>query len=655
MATTLTPRDYTPKDHTMNASATATVRTIAPPVTPSSTALRPLDVSDVTLTGGFWGTRQQLNHDAIIPHALYWENKVGWIDNFVHTLAGDIADHHQGRQFADSDVYKLLEAMTWEAARSGDTDMDAEVDRIARTIAAVQREDGYLNTQFDNPGQDPRYSDLEWGHELYNYGHLLQAAVSRLRTGHTADDTLVAVSIRVADHVCEAFSDAPDAIHRVGGHPEIELGLAEFGRELDEPRYIEQAKLFVDRRGHGTLREIEFGRKYFQDDTPIRQADNLRGHAVRALYLTAGAIDVAVETGDQELFDVCKLQYDNALARRTYITGGMGSHHQDEAFGDDFELPPDRSYCESCASIASIMTAWRIMLATGDMSYGDIIERTLFNMLATSTADDGRHFFYANTLHQRVPTQPMPEDEFSLRAEAQLRAPWFEVSCCPTNISRTIATLGGYIATTTDAGVQVHQYLPGRIVAGDLTLDVDTAYPNDGDIALTVAGAPSSSIELSLRIPAWADGATVNGETVKPGTHVITRQFAEGEVISLHFPMDARVIEPDFRIDAVRGCVAVERGPLVLCAESVDLPDGMDVGQFTVAAPVTLGVGDDGRTTISVSLIDEGATNPWPYSPSGLESDAKAGQTFELPLTPYYHWANRGSSTMRVWMPVASS
>src|SRR5690606_14405896 len=305
--------------------------TEAPVLPVAATPLRPLGMGEIRIEGGFWGERQRLNGTSIIPHCLHWEERVGWVNNFSALLRGTLAEERQGREFSDSDVYKLLEAMVWEIGRTGDTALQQTFDDIVALIAACQQPDGYLNTKFDNPGQQPRYTDFEMGHELYNVGHLIQAAVARLRTGFDERDLLVQVALRAADHVCDVFREG--GLHRVGGHPEIEVALVELYRATGEHRYLEQARVFLERRGRGTLRDIEFGRGYFQDDVPLREAEALRGHAVRALYLSAGAVDAGVELGDDELVDAIERQYRRTLARRTYVTGGMGSHHQDEAFG----------------------------------------------------------------------------------------------------------------------------------------------------------------------------------------------------------------------------------------------------------------------------------------------------------------------------------
>jgi DUF1680 family protein len=624
-------------------------RQIVAPLSPTRGALRPLGLDEVQITGGFWARRQRVNGTATLQHCDLWETRVGWIENFRRAAAGTLPDGRTGREFSDSDVYKLIEAMAWEVGRTADPVLDARIRELAALIGTAQEPDGYLSTRYGRPGQGSRYSDLAWGHELYCYGHLIQAAVARLRTGH--DDELVAIARRAADHVCEAFG--PDGLDGVCGHAEIEVALVELSRATGERRYLDQAALFVERRGHGTLPDIEFGREYYQDDVPVRQATVLRGHAVRALYLAAGAIDLAVDTDDDELFAAVEGQVRTALARRTYLTGGTGSHHQDEAFGDDFELPPDRAYCETCAGVGSVMVAWRLLLASGDASWGDVVERALFNVVATSPAQDGRSFFYTNPLHKRVPGEPAADDEVSPRALARLRAPWFDVSCCPTNVARTFAQLAAYVATSSADGVQLHQYAPCRIETtlddGSVVgLEVRTRYPDDGTVSVQVTRAPERAWELTMRVPDWAHGATIDGADVHGPVARVHRRFEVGEEVTLVLPLVPRLTAPDDRIDAVRGCLAVERGPVVLCVESTDLPDGLQVDDVRLDPSVPLTV--DGPDVIGRGLRVEHPVAGWPYRDASAPVPAP-GDAFPLRLVPYHAWANRGPSTMRVWIP----
>lgn len=623
-------------------------------VTPSRGALTPIGFDSVEITGGFWKTKQDVNSRGIIPHALEWETRVGWIDNFRHAVAGTIAENRTGREFADSDVYKLIEAMTWEVGRTGARELEAEIQRLGALIEAVQDADGYLDTRFGHAGQEERYTDFEWGHELYCFGHLIQAAVARLRIGRDEDDVVVRTALRVADHVCDTFGE--DGLKKIPGHPEIEVALAELSRATGRTKYLEQAKIFVERRGHGLLRDIEWGRAYYQDDIPVRDANVLRGHSVRALYLTAGAIDVAVETDDAELLGIAKLQFDRTWATRTYLTGGMGSHHTDEAFGEDYELPPDRAYSETCAAVGAIMVAWRLLLATGEEQYADVIERCLYNVVATSPSEDGHGFFYANTLHRRVPALPADPTVASPRADSLLRAPWFDVSCCPTNVARTLASLGTLVATSNDFGIQLHQYAPALIntvVNGqDVGLKIETRYPNEGQVRVSMLAGPEEGVALRVRIPQWAHRAQVDGVTAAPGAFDVQGGIRPGQTVTIDMEVAARVTTADPRVDAVRGCFAVERGPVVYCLESVDFDQISDVNSVT-ADPRSLEDLGDGGVWISVNSLTD-AKRRWPYAP-GFHEAVSSARTERVRLRPYNEWGNRGTATMRVWIPEAVS
>jgi hypothetical protein len=620
------------------------------PVHPSTSTWRPLGADEIRLTGGIWRQKQRLNTEVILGHCESWMERIGWAGNFDRAAAGTIGASHAGIEFVDSEIYKLLEAMAWELGREHSDALERRYQALAGRVAAAQEPDGYLHTSFGRPGQPERYSNLEHGHELYCFGHLLQAAVARLRAGH--DDLIPRVARRLADHVYDQFGPAGRVA--VCGHPEIEMALAEFSRATGERRYLELARLFIARRGTGTLRSHPLGQDYFQDDIPVRQATTLRGHAVRALYLAAGALDVATETGDDDLAAAVREQWANGVARRTYITGGVGSHHQGEAFGDDFELPPDRAYAETCAGIASVMLSWRLLLATGEDKYADLIERTLLNNVLASPRADGRAFYYANTLHQRTAGQVPDEHQLSPRAESGLRAPWFEVSCCPTNIARTLASVGLYFATASDDGVQLHQYgdyqVSTAVSAGTVRLHVSSDYPVSGAVTVTVVEAPAEEITLRLRVPAWALGAAEVSEapTTRASSHVeIRRVFRAGQSLRVTFPAVARAIYPDPRIDAARGAFAIERGPLVLVLESVDLPPGWSVNDIT-ADPHSILTSEAGATI--EAQRHSVAPGQWPYFPEPASAQA---ERVTVRLIPYHDWANRGPATMRAWLPLA--
>jgi DUF1680 family protein len=642
------------------------------PVAPTQGVLSPLSIDDVRIGPGFWGHRQQLNGEVILDHCRGWMERLGWVRNF-RAASGQLAAERCGREFSDADVYKLVEAMCWEVARTGRRDLDETITELGEVFAGAQEADGYLNTRFGHQGVTARYRDLEWGHELYCAGHLIQAGVARLRTGEGTDDVLASVARRVADHVSREFG--ADGRQTVDGHPEIETALVELYRATGEDRYLEQARLFVERRGRPALAEIELGRAYFQDDVPVRAAAALRGHAVRALYLAAGTVDVAVETGDRELLEIVADQWRHTIATRTYLTGGMGSRHEGEAFGEDYQLPPDRAYAETCAGVASVMLAWRLLLATGEARYADVIERTLFNVVATSVALDGRAFFYTNPLQVRVPP-PVPDPTAeSPRAQAGLRAPWFTVACCPPNVARLLASLSAYAATTTRSGIQLHQFVSGQVQAsladaGSVRLGVETDYPRSGRVTVRVDESPRAPWRLEVRVPAWATpsvywisrsgdiASTQNegGGTATPGYVTVERVWRVGDELHIELPVHPRWTYPDPRIDAVRGTVAVERGPLVYCAESpTDRLDLLSVDDS--AEPVDLDRDPElyGAVTVGVTAHDlpAPADADWAYRAGPPSADARPRRT--ATLIPYYLWGNRGPAGMRVWLPVRPS
>ena len=629
------------------------------PIDPSRGALRPLGLHEVRLTDGLWAERQRLNAETVLPHCRTWIERAGWLDNLRVLAAGGPAAGRRGREFSDSEIYKLLEAHSWEAARSGDPATDRVVAEWGAILAAAQAPDGYLDSNFGRPGQAARYTDLAWGHELYCQGHLIQAGVARLR-GHGADD-LVDVARRAADHICTEFG--PSGRNAVCGHPEIETALVELYRATGEERYLVQARLFVERRGAGLLPIAPFGREYFCDHVPVRRATVLEGHAVRALYLACAAVDVAIETGDDALLAAMVEQWQRTVAARTYLTGGMGSRHEGESFGEDFELPPDGAYAETCAGVASVMLAWRLLLATGEAQYAELAERTLHNVIAGAVAADGHAFFYTNPLQLRLAGVAPDPDALSPRAATGVRAPWFEVSCCPNNVARTLASLGAYVATTDGAGVRVELLtgaeiraaLPGGRAVG---LRVATGYPWHGRVAVQITESDGAPWRVSVRVPSWAHGATITVDGQRREVAVghyaqVERPWRSGDEIVLDLPIAPRWTFPDPRLDAVRGSVAVERGPLVYCMESVDLPDGLALGQLAVdtsAPPGDAPVADGPPRAVTVSAIGASDGPPaWPYR---AERPAPPATLYPaLRMIPYYARANRGPAAMRVFLP----
>lgn len=637
----------------------------ATPAAPRVGALQPSSLHQVSLGSGFWGSRQRLNAEKMIPHCIWWMERVGTVNNFSAAVSQSLSLERRGRQFTDSDVYKLLEAIAWELGRDESARLQLDYTRLVKLVTATQEHDGYINTNFGRPGQMPRFSDLENGHELYCIGHLIQAGVASLRSGLGGE--LMEAAVKAADLVCREFG--PGARNGVCGHPEIETALVELSRTLGRPQYLEQARLFVERRGSGSLLPSEFGRQYFQDNCGVSERDAFEGHAVRALYLAAGVVDLAVESGDEILLDRIATQLQNTWSTRTYLTGGMGSRTDSESFGGDFELPSDGSYSESCAGVAAIHLAHRLLLATGDVRYADIVERVLYNIIASCPAADGSAYFYANTLFQ--PEQETPQDNsdgVSANAATSERRPWFAVSCCPPNVSRLLSSLGAYMMTSTSAGIQLQQFAGGEYAAqtasGPVRVAVVTDYPVSGEIVVRVLQGPDEDWEISARAPGWAETAiaTFRGRVhhADAGGYITVRErFQAGDEVHLSFPIAPRFTQPHPRIDHVRGSLAIERGPLVYCFESLDVPDRLRLEDLRFGAAFTAVDSEepvaDGIPSIMVEVesasIEQQA---WPYEPAGVKIDEVAG-TGRTTAIPYFFRGNRGPGSMRVWVPRASS
>lgn len=505
-------------------------------------------------------------------------------------------------------------------------------------VAAAQREDGYLDSVVQlRYGDEGRYQQLVWSHEHYCAGHLIQAAVAQARC--TGDRALLDVAIKLADHLVATFGD--DKTVDVDGHPVIEMALVELYRETGTTAYLDLAKWFVEARGHGIIRNHGHEPAYFSDRVPVREATSVEGHAVRAVYLAAGATDVALETGDTDLLDALKRQFEHMWSTKAYVTGGLGARWEGEAFGDEYELPADRAYAETCAAIGGIQWAWRMLLATGEASYADALERMLYNGFLAGVSLKGTEYFYVNPLQLRGGAHAD-----NGRSPAHGRRGWFDCACCPPNIMRTLASLDGYLATTCDGAIQIHQYAAGTLTVGDTELTVDTAYPWDGTVRITA----TKPVAVQLRIPAWADGATVNGQSVQAGAYADVTANA----IELQLPMATRVVGADPRIDAVRGCVALERGPLVYAVEQVDQDANVDDLHLLPEASVAASHDDDLLDGVTVlrtrGRTGTGHRDGWSFIPSAKDD---TGDEVDVVAVPYYAWANREVGAMRVWLPRA--
>jgi hypothetical protein len=616
----------------------------------------PLPGNGARLTGGLLGEWQRRNADASLPLALRQLGDAGNLDNVRLAIrAGAGAPEagnrraaagrglgpvdplpglgYRGPVFMDSDIYKTLEAIGWELARDPRPELATFAADAITLLEQAQRPDGYLNSYFQASGE-PRYTRLAWSHEMYCAGHLIQAAIA-MRRG-AGDDRLLAVAVKLADHLVREFlGDAKG----LDGHPVIETALVELYRETGFPRYLDLAKQFTDQRGNGLAGENSMGRRYLQDHLPVRESPTEVGHVVRALYLEAGVTDVAAETGDRELFESSVRRWEDMVAAKTSLTGGNGSRHSDEGFGDRFELPPDRAYNETCAAIASFQWSWRLLLATGDPRYADHMERVLYNGFAGAISRDGKRFFYVNPLQRR--------DDHYERDDPGRRRTWFNCACCPPNIMRLLASLHHYLATTDGDTLCLQQFAPARVAGAGLDIEIVTDYPWHGRVQVRVAAAEPGERGLAVRVPAWGAGSRyrLNDDAERivpapPAYLLLRRRWQPGDTLTVDLDMTPRWTLPDRRLDAVRGCAAIERGPLVYCFEQADQASGVAVDDLVVTAGAPLA--ERAETLPGVGLSVQ-VTAPARSAVDGAPVTAAA--------IPYFQWDNRDRGAMRVWLP----
>jgi uncharacterized protein len=653
-------------------NATGIGEVIAPvvPTTSAAARLRPLGLRQTAITGGLWAARRATTRSASIPHAAARLERAGNLTNLrlaagaSGAYAGGNDDSGTTAPFLDSDVHKWLEAVGWELAGGADPELLRLAEPVIDLLARAQRADGYLDSfyQVAHPGQE--FTDLQWGHEMYVAGHLAQAAVAWLRS--SGDDRLLRITERVVDRIWRELGPGRRAL--VCGHPEIEMALVELYRATGQARYLELASLLVERRGRGLLGRGRFGDRYWQDHEPVRTAPEPVGHAVRQMYLDCGVVDVAVETGDQELLAAAVRRWEALRASRVYLTGALGSRHRDEAIGAAYELPPDRAYAETCAAIGSAMLAWRLLLATGELRYADLIERTAYNAILSGLGPDGCHFFYSDPLQRRSGGVEVLEGAASTR-----RAEWFEVSCCPPNIMRFLATFPDQLAAADERGIHLLQLATGSLRApvpgGSAALRVETAYPWQGDVAIEVTETGPQPWRLTIRVPDWCPQATLTLADVPvagahgPGVLALERSWSPGDRLLVRLAMEPRVTWPDPRIDALRHTVALERGPLVYAVEDADLPPGasveaLEVGpEFEVRATpgAVPGLEEAVRLDFDAWIRDDPADAAWPYATRSVSAPGVAPRTATLVSTgavPYFAWGERPGLGMRVWLPL---
>ncbi len=624
----------------------------------------PVPFTSVKVTpDSFWGQRLKASREVTIPLAFSKCESEGRYENFVkaekqmHSPV-NLGYEVKGYSFDDTDVYKTIEGASYVLQTYPDKKLEAYIDSVLVIVAAAQEPDGYLYTaRTMNPEHPHEWAgdrrwvkDEELSHELYNLGHMVEGAIAHWQA--TGKRNFLDIAIRYADCVVREVGSASGQVRVVPGHQIAEMALAKLYLATGEKKYLDEAKFFLDERG-----KTEYRDEYNQTHLPVLEQSEAVGHAVRAAYMYAGMADVAALTGDQGYIDAIDRIWDNIVSKKLYITGGIGATNSGEAFGANYELPNMSAYCETCAAIGNVYVNYRMFLLHGDAKYYDVLERTLYNGLISGVSLEGNGFFYPNPLESIGQHQ---------------RQAWFGCACCPSNICRFIPSVPGYVYAVKDNALYVNLFMSNTMtqkVGGKaVTLSQKTAYPWNGDVEITIdKTALKKEMALKVRIPGWVrnetvpsdlytyvDGkrlgytVTVNGvpveSTLEQGYFTISRKWKKGDKVEVHFDMEPRVVKAHAEVRADAGRIAVEKGPVVYCAEWPDNP-GFSVRsvlmnqapEFTVAHSGEL-FGIDKITTSAQTLAFG-------------EDGRLAAKDVDLTLIPYYAWCHRGSGEMTVWLP----
>lgn len=623
-------------------------------------SLTPVAFTAVHIDDAFWAPKIETNRTVTIPSAFKQCEINGRIDNFALAAGKKKGEHKGDFPFDDTDVYKVIEGASYTLAVKYDKQLDDYLDSVIALIAGAQEEDGYLYTCLTNKCERlrPWYGEGRWdrlnSHELYNCGHLYEAAVAHyLATGKTS---LLNVALKNADLIDKVFGPAENQKKAPSGHPIIEMALVKLYRVTGEERYLKLARFFIDETGKGTDgHELS---EYSQDHKPIVDQDEAVGHAVRFGYLYSGVTDVASLMNDSALLIASQKVWDNVVSKKLYITGGIGSRGMGEGFGPDYELPNMSAYCETCASISNVYWNYRMFLNRMDSRYYDVLERVLYNGVISGVSLSGDKFFYDN------PLESSGQDE---------RQEWFGCACCPGNITRFMASIPGYVYTTTHDAVMVNLFVNDKaeIPVGPDTIGISqtTNYPWDGEVTIVIDKPGAERLNLMVRVPGWAGNDlgpsdlyrfadsiaekvrfALNGEEVNPdiinGYACFSENWRKGDKIHMSLPMSARKIRANDQVESDRGKIAYQRGPLVYCFEDKDNDDGW---MFDLFIP-----GDAAVNSRFEKDLLGGVTT---LTMDGYKVAVKDGDTtadkVTLKAIPYYSWNNRGKANMLVWMPTA--
>jgi DUF1680 family protein len=621
-----------------------------------SDKLTAVPFTDVTIADEFWAPRMQTNRNVTIPYAFKKCEETGRIDNFAKA-AGLMEGKFEGIRFNDSDVFKVIEGAAYSLHLYPDPELDKYLDDLIAKIAAAQEDDGYLYTcrtiDANNlPGDTgkTRWSYLAQSHELYNVGHMYEAAVAHYQA--TGKRTFLDVAIKNADLIDRVFG--PNKKRDVPGHQEIEIGLVKLYRVTGNKKYLKLAKFFLDQRGRADGRKL-YG-EYCQDHKPVVEQDAAVGHAVRAAYMYSGMADVALLTGDSRYVEALDRIWQDVVTGKLYITGGIGARHGGESFGQAYELPNKTAYCETCAAIANAMWNHRMFLLHGDAKYIDLVERIIYNGFLSGISMSGEKFFYQN---------PLASDG------KYERSPWFGCACCPTNIVRFLPSLPGYAYAQRGNNLYVNLFIGGaatiRLPNNTVRLTQQTHYPWDGNVSISVEPERPAEFAVCVRIPGWLQNRPVpsdlyrysnisnesvtlkvNGEVLalemdKGFTH-ISRKWNKADLIDIHFPMTVRRVLCHDNVKDNVGRVALERGPIVYCAEWLD--NGGQVDNLALSDDAQLEAEYRSDMLNGVTVIRGKAQSLY----SSKDRKYTVTKEQEFVAIPYYAWAHRGPGEMAVWL-----
>ena len=625
--------------------------------------LKTIPIRAVVIEDGFWSQRRKTNlvsslpsmHDELLEH--------GRMDNFLR-LEGRSSEPQKGPVYSDSDIYKWMEAAGFQLQTGDNPELRKTTDAMIQNIVAIQEPGGYLNTYYNGDRKPLRmqYDTQTTGHELYCIGHMLQGAIAYYRA--TGDPTLLNAGMRfVDDFLIPNYGPGANQKGIVSGHPEIEMALVELSRTTGNREYVDLAGYILHGDPRIPLKPQQI--VYMYCGMPFTQRTKLEGHAVRAMYACCGATDYYLESGDPAYWKTLNVLWDDLTEHQLYVNGGVGARAAGEAFGDQYELPNAQAYGESCAAIGNMMWNWRMLAASGDAKFTDVIERALYNGINSGMSLDGTTYCYRNPLA----FDPAGESRDRHLVDGKIRNAWYDTTCCPPNLERTFASLSGYFYSTSSDGVYVHLYdnsqMDWHLQDGTgLRVQQKTNYPWDGDVKITVSPAAPKEFVVYVRIPGWSTKNTVkvNGREVagaKAGEYMaISRRWAEKDTIDLQFDMTTHLLKANPSVTEDRGRVAFQRGPIVFCMEHLDQPAhgaGMNLAGYTVLPGGQTTAHFEPELLEGVMVLKHPATISEVSAETPLYFSASTPKAPEEPTTvtliPYYAWANRKPASMQVWIP----